>query len=333
VFNINEPRDYANPKHFAKVIRNVELAIRKGFVVGLGFNVWRPDFDTSFMPELAYRFGRSSFRWTLANPQLNSPSNVVHPGDFKLVAERCVDMLRKAASLGIEAMLDCSLPLCFFKEEDLAWVRQYHAGTASRLGICEPILDVTPELDVLRCFALSTADRRKVTDFRNEYEIRQWFLDNTDSSLRMKGCFTHCLECVHHQEGRCQGGCLAWNDGIAQKDVSSNPLSLTDSMNAAIQSDHPEIALENYDSATRPFKTAETTYLAAVSALRLGKSSKAFRYAAYAQDVTTDIALKKRINELMAEIPSREDDETADTDRTTVSLPFVACPGQGKGPT
>jgi len=51
-FNINEPRDYKNPKHFAKVINNVETAIRKGFRVVLGFNVWRMDFDTSFCQPL-----------------------------------------------------------------------------------------------------------------------------------------------------------------------------------------------------------------------------------------------------------------------------------------
>ena len=39
VFNINEPRDYRNPKHYDKVIRNVETAIRRGFHVVLGFNV------------------------------------------------------------------------------------------------------------------------------------------------------------------------------------------------------------------------------------------------------------------------------------------------------
>ncbi|NLE90208.1 MAG: radical SAM protein, partial [Dehalococcoidales bacterium] len=78
IFNINEPCDYRNPKHFAKVIGNIEEAIKLGFKVVVGFNVWRIDFDTGFIPTLSYNLGRSGFRWAVANPQLNLHSNVVH---------------------------------------------------------------------------------------------------------------------------------------------------------------------------------------------------------------------------------------------------------------
>ena len=92
VFNINESRDYRKPKHFDKVIGNVEAAIRRGFHVVLGFNVWRPDFDPSFMPNLAHRFARSSFCWTVANPQRGFPSNVLAPNQFNEIADRCFTM-------------------------------------------------------------------------------------------------------------------------------------------------------------------------------------------------------------------------------------------------
>jgi len=82
-------------------------------------------------------------------------TNVVHPSKYGVLAERCFSMLRAAARLNIITELDCPLPLCFFNESQLAWISQYHPGTASRIGCCEPVLDVTPELEVIRCFALS----------------------------------------------------------------------------------------------------------------------------------------------------------------------------------
>ena len=135
-FNINEPRDYQNPKHFAKVMNNVEIAIRKGFRVVLSFNVWRLDFDTNFMPAIAHRLARSNFRWAVANPQRDFPSSVVEPMQYEALAERCFAMLQRAAELNIEARLDCPLPLCFFRDSQLGWVRQYHPGTAERMGCC-----------------------------------------------------------------------------------------------------------------------------------------------------------------------------------------------------
>jgi hypothetical protein len=84
-------------------------------------------------------------------------------------------MLQKAASLNVEASLDCSLPLCFFEQSSLGWIAQYHPGTTSSLGTCGPALDVTPELDVLRCFSLADITRVKLTSFKCARDIEEWF--------------------------------------------------------------------------------------------------------------------------------------------------------------
>lgn len=303
IFNINEPGDYKNPKHFAKVVSNVEAAIRKGFLVLLGFNVWRMDFDVSFMPELAHRLGRSSFRWTVANPQWDCPSSVVKPMDYNVLAERCFAMLQKAAKLNIEAMLDCPLPLCFFNESQLSWVRQYHAGTASRMGCCEPVLDVTPELEVIRCFALSKLARVKLMDFPDENAIWHWFLKHVDFQLLPQGCFSYCNECLHFKTGRCSGGCLAWRECIIDVEEKTGASNLITSMQDAINTGKPELALEQYEKATHWAKIAVPKFAAAIASFQLGKYEQAFRYASYAQDITTNPELKWQINDLMKRIP------------------------------
>ena len=117
------------------------------------------------MPTIAHRFARSSFRWAVANPQRDFASSVVAPVEFRALADRCFAMLQEAAQLDIEARLDCPLPLCFFTDSQLGWVRQYHPGTSQRMGCCGPALDVTPELEVIRCFALSKLLRVKLKDF------------------------------------------------------------------------------------------------------------------------------------------------------------------------
>jgi cyclic pyranopterin phosphate synthase len=326
LFNINEPRDYRNPQLFKQVLENVEAAIRKGFRVMLGFNVWRLDFDPDFIPDLAWRLGRSSFRWTLANPQWGSPTCVIRPEEHRLAAERCLVMLKRAAEYSIEASLDCPLPLCFFSEADLAWVRQYQGGTASRLGTCSPVIDVTPELEAIRCFALSKTTRIQVTDFPNEWAIIQWFQKHVDAQLLPSGYFPECGQCPHFLAGRCSAGCLAWRECAFETGVETKVSSLARTMYAKIEKGDIESALRQYEEAGYWLKTDLPSYLAAVAAWRLGDQAKAFRYAARAQDTSIEPDLKQRIKELMKEIRLDAPGDTPCSLPKIHSLPFVTFP-------
>ena len=327
-FNINEPRDYKKPKHLAKVMGNVETAIRKGFRVLLSFNVWRLDFDPSFMPTLAHRLARSNFRWAVANPQRDFPSSVVEPMQYRTLAERCFAMLQEATQLNIEARLDCPLPLCFFKDSQLGWVRQYHPETAERMGRCGPALDVTPELEVIRCFALSKLIRVKLTDFANEREIADWFLSHIEPQLLRRGCFSQCSECLHFKAGRCYGGCLAWHECDVDTKAQSSTFSLAMGMGEAIDAGNPDLALDQYERAIYWSKAAMPTFEAAVAASRLERSEQMFRYAAYAQDMTPDLTLKEHVRDLMKSVPPDGISKAVYPLPEEVSLSFVSCPRQ-----
>ena len=329
IFNINEPRDYENPKHFAKVINNVETAIRKGFKVGIGFNVWRLDFDTSFMPNLAHRFALPRFTWAVANPIKGYPSKAVSPQQYSALSERCVQMLQQAAALNIEAGLDCTLPLCFFKEPEMGWLRQYHPGTASLMGVCEPPpIDVTPELDVIRCFACSKAARIKLKDFHNQGEIEDWFKTHVDAQLLQKGCFSYCSECPHLKEGRCYGGCLACHEGIDIEEDKTNAPSLELKMNAALAMGKPDLALSYYKTANYLLKTDLATFAAAIATSKLGDWGQALRYATDANYHAQEFETMKKIREFISSIPASAFDKGVNSPEIEVFPHFVACPAQ-----
>ena len=328
IFNINEPRDYENPKHFAKVINNVEAAIRKGFKVGIGFNVWRLDFDTSFIPNLAYRLGLPRFTWAVANPIKGLPSKAVPPQQYGELSARCFEMLQKAAALNIEGGLDCTLPLCFFKEAEMGWVRQYHPGTASLMGVCEPPpIDVTPELDIIRCFACSKAARLKLKDFHNQAEIEDWFKEHIDAQLLQKGCFSYCSECQHLKEGRCYGGCLACHEGVDLDEDKLRAPSLAQRMNEALETGKPDLALSYFKTANYLIKTDLATFTAAIAASRLGDWGQALRYATKANYNAQDFELMRKIGEFIRSIPASAIKDV-DTSEHEVPAQFIACPGQ-----
>ena len=304
VFNINEPRDYRNPKHFNKVINNVETALRKGFKVSIGFNVWRVDFDPDFIPNLTRQLGLMWFTWTVANPIRGCESKVVPPTEFAVLAERCMVMLKKAAFLNIEAKLDCPLPLCFFKDPDLGWVRQYHPGTASGMGLCAPVLDVTPELEVIRCFALSKSVRLKLTDFQSEKEIEDWFVKHLDTQFLGRGCFDYCKQCTHFKKGRCYGGCLACHGDADSIEAELNAAALEKHMYQAIEADDAKLALSFYNNASYWSKTDIATFAAAVAASKNGDWASSYRYAIDANNRAHDPSLMRFIGDFIINVVS-----------------------------
>lgn len=324
VFNVNEPRDYRNPKHFNKVIRNIELAISRGFNVVLGFNVWRLDFDASFMPGLAARLARTKFCWTVANPIKDHQSNVVSRQEYARLADRCFEMLRIASGYGLEAMLDCPVPPCFFKDSQLGWIAQYHPKTVANLGVCNPIMDITPELEVIRCFALSGMPRTKLADFGSEREIRDWFVKNVDDRLLQGGCFDECAACVHFSACRCYGGCLAWHSQTGDAGEKPLALQLIENMAHALENEKPEVAIECYSNATNWIKTDIAKYSAAVAASELGHWRRVLAFATEADQMTANREMKEELRKLLADLPAEVFDQLSAGDPRL--LPYVNCP-------
>jgi len=329
VFNINEPRDYRNPKHYTKVLNNVEIAMRKGFKVSIGFNVWRLDFDSCFMPGLAKRFGLSHFTWTVANPIRGCVSEVVPLTQFDALSDRCLAMLQEATRLGLDATLDCPIPLCFFKESALAWVRQYHPETASGMGVCQPVLDVTPELEVLRCFGLSKLTRLKLVDFKDESAVEDWFQRHLDTRLLDSGGYSYCAECLHFKKGRCYGGCLAWHK--AETDTTETK-SLEARMYEAVEAGNPETALNLYEKANHWAKTDLATFAAAVAAFNMGNSSQAFVYATEANNRAPNPEFMRRIGEFITNLQVNQFEIGNKPDAGVAAAPFVSSPEQDNIP-
>ncbi|PPD58154.1 radical SAM protein [Dehalogenimonas etheniformans] len=332
VFNINEPRDYRNPKHLNKVINNVEAALKKGFKVSIGFNVWRLDFDPDFIPNLARQFGLSRFTWTVANPIRGIESKVVPTTEFPALAERCMVMLRKAAALNLEANLDCPVPLCFFKDSDLAWIRQYHPGTASGMGPCAPVLDVTPELEVLRCFALSKSVRLKLTDFHSEKEIEDWFMKHLDTQFLGTGCFDYCAECPHFQKGRCYGGCLACHGYGQPGETDLSAATLEKTMHQAIEAGNADLALSLYKKASFWSKTDLATFAAAVAASKSGDWTAAYHYAIDANNRAHDPVFMRMIGDFITHVVAPNLKEGTSYCAEQNRAGFISCPSQTSVP-
>ncbi|MCK9631685.1 MAG: radical SAM protein [Methanoregula sp.] len=292
LFNVNEVRDYKSHQDAAQVLKNVDYSIRNGFDVTLGFNVWRIDFNTSFMPQLSYDMGRTRFRWTVANPAGSSKIQIVSPEYFRKLSQSCMDMLHTATKLGLQCTLDCHLPLCFFNEKQLAWLVKYHPQTVTSLGTCNPPIDVTPELDVIRCFSTSKFCRARITDFSTESEIKDFFKKCVDQPLLMgTGIFPECVYCQDFLSNRCQGGCLGWREPAVQNESSN----LAEQVFNLLSSDEDQAALDKIESASQRSQSPLSLFLGAIAAQSLGDMPTAYRFASKALSYAKDEQLRQKI--------------------------------------
>ena len=294
--NVNEERDYLSSAAFDHVMSFIDRAISAGFQLGLGFNVWRMDFDPNFMPRLAHKVGRQGFRWTVANPSLGGTSCVVSPADFPRLSKRCTLMLRAAAEFELSPNLDCPLPVCFFDDEDLAWIARFHPNVVANFGSCSAPIDITPELHAMRCFSLSSLSRTPIKDHPSVGSVREWFREHLDHNLlSVHGIFGECINCTHYKTARCQGGCLAWRD-VSQ----AAPESLAKRLYKLIEEGKDQQAITELEASSVWRQTTVALYLGALAARKLGERERMRRFASAALRDSSDAALKKRIFALLA---------------------------------
>jgi len=293
--NVNEERDYPNRHIYDKVIGFIETAIAMGFRITLGYNIWRLDFDTEFMPHIAYSLGRQGFRWSVANPSLMGGNKVVSPSDFRELSKIVIQMLYKSVERGLTTHLDCPLPSCFFKNEDLAWIARYQPNVVTNIGTCSAPIDITPELEAIRCFSISSFARTPINQHASLAALTKWFTENEDRDLlARKGIFEECLKCDHFLAGRCHGGCLGWRD-LRQPGNAPTAKHFYD----LLQAGNYAQVIEELESASQWFLTPLLLYLGVLAAYKLGELDKAKRFLCVAHDHVTNLNLQQKLRRLL----------------------------------
>ena len=107
--------------------------------------------------------------------------------------------------------MDCScIPNCYFTEEELLLVKEVISNDINSLNIgCEPVMDITPNLNVTPCFGLY---KNIPLDFnKNWMGFIKYILYNYNIPKALHNNQGPCATCDKLCEFQCQGGCLAFS--------------------------------------------------------------------------------------------------------------------------
>lgn len=116
-----------------------------------------------------------------------------------------VAMAQECAKKDILLGFDCGLTLCMFTEEEIGILTKSADGYR---GLCDPIIDVGPDLDIWHCFPLAETLNSKLELFRTRKQILKYYKRIT-MPYKQLGCMSECVSCIYKKRQQCTGGCLA----------------------------------------------------------------------------------------------------------------------------
>ena len=186
--------------------RRLDTVRRLGQRALLGFNIYRTGFEIDFLFSLIAETGcKSSIRLGMAHPCLSGNNRYVHPNQYRAVAVKIVQSARMAADHGVSLDFDCGFVRCMFSDAELDTLRA--AGTKVS-WVCNPLLDIDVNGDVIHCFPLSRLVKLPLQPDSDATAMRGAFEQRT-APYRQVGVFRECSTCHFKLSGECPGGCLA----------------------------------------------------------------------------------------------------------------------------
>jgi len=226
--NCNSPEDMGE-RQYEKMRQNLLRFQNEHIGAGrfrLSVNIYKPDFDYSYVIKLVQEMQFDVIRLSISVPQngdLQGKSPLEYFSEMKSTAMRFVcDMLR----CGVMTGFDCNfLPGCALTEEEYESVRgpkeviqqaldrQYSRAFWERAIICEihnctPVVDILPDLQAIRCFGLSEYTKRNIRDFRTITDLRRHYIETVDRPAHAISSSEKCVDCYERERGACSGGCL-----------------------------------------------------------------------------------------------------------------------------
>ncbi len=218
LINLNSPMQIGE-KTFGIIMNNIRVMISEHYMkdqLCLSLNFYKPDMDFQYILDALSEFQFRRLRISIAVPNIAENRGVNPLAYFHEMEDPVRGLIVRLLEMDIAPVFDCNYPpVCLIKEEDKALFNKY-AQTMCRSNlpkihpICRPVLDILPDLRVVRCLGMSEFLKVSLKDFRNIEEIERHFYMVVDALAYNILPSKECRDCIEYITGKCSCGCYAY---------------------------------------------------------------------------------------------------------------------------
>lgn len=181
--------------------------------VTLSFNIFDINFTMDYLFEYIERFNlHRHIRLGLAHPIPGENNSIISRDNFKIMGEKLTSYVPKLIEHDVSVGFDCGFPMCIFTDEQLGKLMRVERGgdRKSVRFVCNPALDIGPDMNVWSCFPLSAYHKRSIYDFDSVKDMLNYFEEfHKTTREKQAGILSECEYCRYKANGLCMGGCLA----------------------------------------------------------------------------------------------------------------------------
>ena len=214
LINCNNPSSM-NEKQILKFKSTIHHLYEIGWLydsnkVTIGVNLYPNEIDYKWIWSLIDNYFIRAIRCSVVSPGgcLTSWRTNKHEY-FTIMKPILLNFCKEAQKRKVRLNFDCGyIPECYFNENELMLIQEVTKNNYSHT-ICNPIIDITPDLNLTPCFGSYSPIP---LDFEDKIPgIQKYLLYNYNIPKALKNTQGNCSNCNKLQKLQCQGGCLAFS--------------------------------------------------------------------------------------------------------------------------
>lgn len=225
LINLNSP-EMIGIKNFEHTFENANIMINELYMkeqVAFGLNVYSPDMNVGYIFDVLKELHQKKLRISVAVPNLDGDRNIDPLDYFKQMKPMLQKIVITLLEMDVAPWFDCNyIPTCILDDSDRDIASKY-MSTLKRSNmmhtspICQPVVDILPNLHVVRCFGMSDYYKVSLFDFKDISSLKRHFSAKIDGLAYQIFPSEKCGECMDYKAGNCSGGCYAYRSSKMKK--------------------------------------------------------------------------------------------------------------------
>lgn len=208
------------PYNYSKMLNNIKNFVEQQSGIDklcIGLNIYSTRIDYDYILDILERNGLKRIRLSITVPDTSSKKNHASLLYYRQMKEKAFTLIKKLIRLGVSPFFDCNLlPICLLNDEEREelielFKEMEKTNVLSINSRCMPVIDITENLELIRCFAFS--DKKVSIDkFETLEDARRYFSDTIDTEIINNRYGENCINCIYKDRKLCFGGCLSFNE-------------------------------------------------------------------------------------------------------------------------